>query len=291
MSDVIVPYRVIGREPSAYVSTFFNEIFICRMPDGSVKKILMKRGSIPAQPSREPRGGVPYEAEVYKKVLAPLAMSVPSLHAITSTSSETILWMDYVDGANRLCENASLPDAAAWIGEFHRRNEARTAELASLLPRYDLSYYVSWARRTADLAAPLKLAWLPAVCSAYEKIAEELANAVPTIIHGEFYPNNILVCQNRQVVPVDWESAAIAMGEIDLASLIAGWSEDDSLACQRAYQQARWQGSAQDGFARRLQLAKLYMCLRWLSDRSQWGPHPQELFAELRRLVDQLSCR
>jgi len=250
------------------------------MPDGSVKKLLMKRGSTHGEPSSEHRGGVPYEAEVYKQVLAPLKASVPALHAITSNPSETIIWMDYLEDARRLnkVETASLYDAAAWIGEFHRRNESRTAELASLLRRYDLSYYVRWARRTIDLAAALKLAWLPAVCAAFETMAEELANAVPTVIHGEFYPKNIMVRANLQVVPIDWESAAIAVGEIDLASLVEGWSEDDNLSCQRAYRQARWPGDTPDDFTRRLQLATLYLKLRWLGDPSQWGEkeNPQE---------------
>jgi hypothetical protein len=272
VSEMIAPFPVIGREPSTYVSTFFNEVFICRMPDGSVKKLLMKRGSTHSGPSRDHRGGVPYEAEVYQQVLAPLAMSVPAFHAATSTRSETILWMDYEEDACSLNKfgNTSLNDAAGWIGEFHRRNEPRIAELSPLLRRYNFSYYVRWARRTMDLAAPLELAWLPAVCAAYKKMAKELTDATPTVIHGEFYPKNILVRADRRVVPVDWESAAIALGEIDLASLVEGWSEADSLSCQRSYQQARWPGGTPDGFTERLQLAKLYWQLRWLGDASQW---------------------
>jgi hypothetical protein len=293
MSEFIAPFPVIGREPSTYVSTFFNEVVICRMPDGSVRKLLMKRGSTHGAPSREHRGGVPYEAQVYQRVLAPLAMSVPAFHGATSTPSETVLWMDYEEDAQPLHKfgNASLRDAAVWIGEFHRRNEARSAELVSLLRRYNLAYYLRWARRTMILAAPLGLTWLPQVCAAYEKMAKEFSNAALTIIHGEFYPKNILVRADRSVVPVDWESAAVAMGEIDVASLVEGWSEEDSLSCQRAYQQARWPGGAPDGFTGRLQFATLYWLFRWLGDASQWREreNPQERIRQLKDFAENMK--
>jgi thiamine kinase-like enzyme len=100
-------------------------------------------------------------------------------------------------------------------------------------------------------------------------MAEELASNPLTVIHGEYYPKNILVRAQTEIVPVDWESAAIGPGEIDLASLIEGWPEDSRAACRRAYLGARWDGGCPDEFERRLASARMYFALRWLGDASQ----------------------
>lgn len=42
------------------------------------------------------------------------------------------------------------------------------------------------------------------------------------IIHGEYYPVNVLF-SDEIVLPVDWESTAVAMGEKDSASLSEAW--------------------------------------------------------------------
>ena len=89
--------------------------------------------------------------------------------------------------------------------------------------------------------------------------------APPTVIHGEYYPQNILY-RDGKIHPIDWESTAIAAGEIDLASLIEGWTEEIVRQCQIQYQQARWPAGAPGEFDRTLCTAQLYLHFRWLSD-------------------------
>ena len=62
----------------------------------------------------------------------------------------------------------------------------------------------------------------PAVCQRADEFIAQLLAAPRTMIHGEFYPGNILYEKGR-ICPVDWESAAIAAGELDLAALTEGW--------------------------------------------------------------------
>src|SRR5260370_16011553 len=71
---------ILGRDPAVYVSTFFNEIVTCRLPDGSVRRLLAKRGGAHTAPTYGHRGGVPYEARVYRSVLEPLATSAPRFY-------------------------------------------------------------------------------------------------------------------------------------------------------------------------------------------------------------------
>src|SRR5260370_7498234 len=72
---------ILGREPLAYSSTYFCEIITCRLADGCVRKFLAKRGTACIEPSYGHRGGVPYEAEVYRRLLEPLETSAPHFSA------------------------------------------------------------------------------------------------------------------------------------------------------------------------------------------------------------------
>jgi hypothetical protein len=67
---------------------------------------------------------------------------------------------------------------------------------------------------------------------------------------------------------VDWESAAIADGLIDVATLTEGCPEEVVQACAKEYQRTRWPGGVPAGFKFKETLiaASLYMCFRWLGD-------------------------
>jgi hypothetical protein len=71
---------------------------------------------------------------------------------------------------------------------------------------------------------------------------------------------------------VDWESAAIAAGAIDLAALTEGqhWPVALVRRCERAYRIARWPDGAPSGFARALDAARVYLHFRWLGERPDW---------------------
>lgn len=115
----------------------------------------------------------------------------------------------------------------------------------------------------------LDIPWFLQICENFDVLCEPLLTAEQTVIHGEFYPLNILV-QRGQIFPVDWESTAIACGEIDLASLTERWPEDISNSCIDSYINARWPAGAPDNFEQVLDSARMYLNLRWLGDRKEW---------------------
>jgi aminoglycoside phosphotransferase (APT) family kinase protein len=128
--------------------------------------------------------------------------------------------------------------AARWIARFHVVNQPRLGNLPSaLLKTYDGEYYEGWARRTCEFAGSLhqRFPWLATLCQRSSELLPALTASPSTVIHGEFYPKNILFHRGR-VCPVDWESAAIAEGLIDLAFLTEGWGERPKLELE--YQQA-----------------------------------------------------
>ena len=96
---------------------------------------------------------------------------------------------------------------------------------------------------------------------------ELLLGSPTTVIHGEFYPSNVLRVGDA-IRPVDWESAAVGAGEIDLASLVEGWPEKLARECVENYRGIRWPQGAPASFERVLDAARVYLALRWLGDES-----------------------
>ena len=142
----------------------------------------------------------------------------------------------------------------------------------AFLKRYDPRYYRGWAQRTLEFSRPLhpRFPWLIRLCKSEEWFAPLLASP-PTVIHGEFYAKTVLV-RDQSVFMVDWESAAIAAGEIDLAALTEGkhWPEIVVSQCESAYINARWPEGAPSNFEETLDAAKIYLHFRWLGERPDW---------------------
>jgi hypothetical protein len=188
---------------------------------------------------------------------------------------------------------AALVQAARWLGQFHAATESRTSGAdVSFLNSYDAPYYLGWSRRTLRFASELRseFPWLETLCGRFEESVDVLLTAAPTIIHGEFYPHNILL-SDGQIYPIDWESAAVAAGEIDVATLTEAWKPEHLRQCEVAYRKARWGGTAPAGFARTLAAARLYVCFRWLGEQPEWTLHTgnREYFDQMRVSGEELG--
>lgn len=288
-SVTISSLTILRSERSEYCSTAFSRILTCRLLDGSERRLMLKRGGPKRDASFGHRGGVPYETEIYRRILQPLGVSVPEFAGAETDSltGETALILGFVEDAVRLdcVEIESVVAAARWIGNFHRINESRTGQFAAVVNRYDAAYYLQWAQRALELNGGVgSTPWLPAVCARFPELAAEMLAAPATLIHGEYYPHNILAV-GESIVPLDWESAAIGMGEIDLASMVEGWPDEDCRACRAAYQQARWPAGVPDGYERRFTLACIYWMFRWLGD--PLGEEFPEKLVRLRQLAEE----
>ena len=162
---------------------------------------------------------------------------------------------------------------ARWLAKFHAQQQTRVdAPALEFLKRYDAAYYRGWALRTFEFARPLqsRFPWLSELAACGDAWLAPLLSAAPTVIHGEFDPKTVLV-RNEILFLLDWESAAIASGEIDLAMLTdgAGWPAHLVRRCEDHYQRARWPGGAPVGFKRTLAAARIYVQFRWLGDRPE----------------------
>jgi aminoglycoside phosphotransferase (APT) family kinase protein len=245
------------------------------MPDDRTRVLFCKyERNFPSHLAHRQRGGPRYEARVYDELLRGLGLTTLNSYGLRRDPSNgaTFLALEYLDAPLRVNEVDVdvLADAAAWIGAFHATWESAPRRAPGFLFRYDLDYYCGWAERAELFARPLRhtYPWLTGVTSAFHGVAAKLVEQPATVIHGEFYPENVLYHAGR-IYPVDWESAAIGPGEIDLAALTEKWDDEAVEQCVAAYRGARWTPSRP---RERLLLdeARLYLSLRWLGHERAW---------------------
>jgi aminoglycoside phosphotransferase (APT) family kinase protein len=276
---------VLAREPHEYWSTHPAEVVTCRSDSGATLRLLCKYSGGVDSTAHGHRGGVAYEAEVYRSVLAVHEVAAPRFHGayVDAASGWTWLVLEYLDGCLRLekvAGDAALTGAASWLGTFHAAQERLVEDPShTFLPRYDEKYYAGWVERARRFAGPLArtVPWFPSVCDEAGSLFEMLLSSPQTVIHGEFYPKNILVRDGR-VSPVDWESTAVGPGEIDLAALTEGWGERISRACMMAYLRARGPAGGAAAIGRRLDAARAYLCFRWLGENPALTAQEESLF-------------
>lgn len=266
--------KLLGRRSLGFFSTFPSEILDLYQAGAGMRHVLVKYEFKRFRERSGHRGGPSYEAAVYGTVLRNLKLTVPVFLGARDTAADgTWLFLEFVDGAVRPDDlpspAAGLKLGARWAASFHE-----TAPASSLLKRYDATYYSSWPRRAYQGLRMWRdrYPWLDSFLQQAPELLEALASGPACVIHGEFTPHNLLV-RGDSIYPVDWESAAIGAGEIDLASLTDGWPMEIAEACEREYAAARWPQGAPPEFAERLALARLYWGLRWLgntSDGEDW---------------------
>lgn len=259
---------IVDRRFNLYSTSSPSEIITCQLATGLRETVLLKREIASRSSDGGFWGGLLYEAAVYRHVLEPLGVRTPQLFGTFVDDAGIVSSvMGYIDGALPVYqdpEQRALVEAAAWIGRFHRRSAKIGDDVRRTLKRYDRRYYVGWPARTLELADPERQhAWLAPLCRMAEGPLAELVVRSAPVIHGEYYASNVLV-RARQIYPVDWETSAIAPGEIDLAALIDDWPSDMAADCKQAYVDARWGGQAPPGFERTLELSALYLHFRWL---------------------------
>jgi hypothetical protein len=265
---------IIDRQPNIS-ATFPSEIVRCRLGNGHDLRLWCKYGAdhgTSLSTITGHKGGVPYEAAVYRHVLLTPQTTTPKFYGAYRdvNTGHTWLILEYLNDSVRLHQtrepSAAMGLAARWIGRFHNATEERLSGASMrFLTRYNAEYYLGWARRTSLLANHLgqRFAWLPILCGRFEDVVALLCASPSTIIHGEYYPKNILF-RDGTVYPVDWESAAVAAGEIDLAALTENWGAEIARQCELEYQRVRWPTGSPANFEERLCAAQIYLQFRWL---------------------------
>jgi hypothetical protein len=271
---------VLERKPNRFASSFATEIVRLGSADGTQWLVLCKYDIRPdGSPVAAPHGAdyresLTYEGHVYSQLLGPLRVSAPRFYGLYGRGDNFPTWLalEYADDGvwpqHTPSWEQNIVAAARWIGEFQCKVDERYGGAApAFLTRRDDDFYRGWIRRASPCLRDWgrSVPWLPALVERYERAIDLLVTA-PTVVHGEYYPQNILFRRRTETIcPVDWQTAAIAAGELDLASLTDGYPNESVHACEAAYRQARWPAGAPADFEERLVAARLFWAIRWLA--------------------------
>jgi thiamine kinase-like enzyme len=175
-----------------------------------------------------------------------------------------------------------MAQTACWLARFHSAQQSRVRDSAlSFLKRYDAEYYRGWAQRTFEYTRSFqtRFPWLAELNQCEDAWFAPLLAAAQTIIHGESYAKNVLVRGNSSFI-VDWESAAVAAGEVDLAALTdgEGWTATVVRRCEEGYRSARWPEGVPARHEHTLAAARIYLQFRWLGERPDWTVREKTLW-------------
>jgi len=290
--------EVLDRDSNVHASTFPSEFVICRLADGRSVNLFCKYGEDEIDTCNGHRRNALYEGEVYRRLLADYSSSTP---VFVGTFPEpawgrTWLILERIPLAHRITlsedPESGMRAVARWIGLFHATQAGNALNSThSYLIRHDRDYYAGWVHRTAEFGRPLldRYPWLDCLPELVEPLVRPLIDAPRTVIHGELYPHNLLK-RGEAIFALDWQSTAVAAGEIDLAALTERWPAAYVEEWEEEYRAARWPIAAPTAHRAVLDAARIHCLCRWLGDRPHWTLAErsvwrlQELGDSLRRL-------
>jgi hypothetical protein len=269
------PVRVTARESSPWNSTFPAEAVTCET-SGRVLRLWCKYADDRKLGGIEARQRLAYEASVYREVLPGSPVPTPHSYGFYRHPREgwACLVLEHLEDSMPMSKTMALEQAGEWLGTFHAWTEPRV--LPAWLRIFDAVYYEVPIRRTERLFEPWHDQYPPLadLLKRSAQVIDALESSPRVLVHGEFFPLNVPV-RSGVVLPVDWESAGVGAGEIDLAALTEGWEESPLMeAAKRAYVQARWGGVAPRRFDRRFHAAQTYWCIRQLGWLGEQTPTP-----------------
>jgi hypothetical protein len=268
------PARSVERRPGAYASSFAVEELEVGALDGSTVRLILKDVSTAGLAPTAVCAKSPAlldaarEPAVYRELLRPWELDVPVCHA----SGPGWLLLEAVDGTPLWQCGAwdAWKAAARWLGDLHRRGAPPGP--ASLV-RYD-GRHLDGLLHAALAAMPGGA--LDAVVLAWERAAKLLVTWPQALVHGDFYPSNVLVAPGTdgpRIRPVDWELAGIGAGLLDLAALTAGrWTAAERERLAVAYRSAS--SDQPPHFGEAFESARLAVAVGWLGRSAHWTPPP-----------------
>ncbi len=168
--------------------------------DGRARKMILRR-----------HGGGTRAPDEYRLLRRLQGMGLPVPTPRLLDRSGACLVLDYIEGA---------PDyAPAEPGDFVRRLAAQLAEIhrvdiagLDFLPRQELDLAKRFGARPSAVDDPSSRIW-----AILESVWPLRAANRPVLLHGDFWPGNVLWRDGRLVAVIDWEDAALGEPLADLA--------------------------------------------------------------------------
>jgi len=245
------------------------------------------------------------ELWMYQRVLSPERFGTARLYGSRWEPQHGAIWLLLEDVGEKPLSKVRDFDmwlaAARWAARFHAAGHELTLDGATRLVPFGRERYRACEERLAALVELLpasRRALLREALDHYRKLQDRLVALTPCLIHGEFFGRNVMVRTHepdRTIAPIDWETAGLGPGLLDLVSLTSGrWKPEARLSMTRAYFEALQEATQApldwDGFCSDLEGVTLFHALGWVTwyaDRQ----HPRHLERWLGQLEKALPER
>ncbi len=296
------------RRPCEYRTSFALEELDVTLADGTVLRAMFKdlsraclsEGAQRAKPEflHDPLR----EIEVYRDLLDGAGLGTPAYHGSAVDPGRDRYWL-FIENVRgpvlwQVGEFAVYEETARWLAGMHASLAATAPSAPASLLHYDTDLYGTWIRRAREFAERAATPWDDStralvidLAERYEPVIERLASLPVTVIHGEFYPSNVIVGQRAggvRIAPIDWEIAAVGPGLLDLAALTIGkWTPPQREALARAYRESAeagpGAGALPQDFDAALDFCRLHLAVQWIGWDPDWRPpaeHQHDWLAE-----------
>jgi hypothetical protein len=285
---------ILKRELAPYRSSSHLEELQVSLEDGSVLDVVFKDPGRQVGTNRQVKpeflADPQREIETYRTVLSNRRLNTPVFYGavVDPSASKHWLFLERIPGTRlkELGDFALWQSAARWAATLHLTYAPAVADLRKRehLVKYDRAYLERWIGRARHVSGGTAAAaiQIETLAQSYDALIERLAVLPVTLIHGEFYPSNIVVRETPagpSVSPVDWEMAAVGPALLDLAAITSGaWSDQKVAALARAYYDASgpaFQLSSFEEFLTALDGCRLFLAVQWLGWSKDWQPPPE----------------
>lgn len=263
------------------LTSFRLEVLTVDLSRGPPVKVLLKDFGA----SRLPKDGLEARREremrVYAELLCDADLETAEHYGSIRERPDGPFWLllEFVESVElRSLKFEAWVKAAAWLGRLHGRfaRQGSRLEASGFLVRHDDAFFRSMAERALEAVTGRSAEWerrLRAALRGHDRAVEVMTGQPPTLVHGSFRPQNILLGDRggaTRVLAVDWELAALGAGLLDFAFLADGFESPRLDLLWEAYSgEAAPQGLALPGGAEMraaVDCFRLHKTLKSLSD-------------------------
>lgn len=231
----ISPCEHAGRWPSFVLAV--------ELDDGSRLRLFLKEVGQSDHPDKKMSDK---EVRMYRDVLRGDDLPVPRFYGERPApeAGRHELYLEYIDALSlKYRELDAWYRSAEALAGLHVVFADRVEDLPAgeLLPRLDAEYFWRWAERArTELRAhlPRLVPRLERILAEYEGVVDILVAQPTTLVHNDLGSRNVLVSgepEGSRVCIVDWESASLGPGVVDLTHLTSGHEPGPHRRLCRAY--------------------------------------------------------
>ena len=215
-------------------SSYETYILTVQLADGGAFEVFLKNYGAFVLVKDEMKQRREREVRVYQHLLEDANLGTPRYYGTIWDESQGTFWLllEYVDGTEvRHLETNYWIAAAGWLGQMHGYFTRHAHYLSRLdfLIRHDAHFLSAKANAALDAVSqilPGSIDRFAKILNRYDRVVEAMVVHPPTLIHGAFRPQNVMVSggsRSMRICAYDWEEAAFGAPLYDLAYLSDGF--------------------------------------------------------------------